>query len=75
MGPLPEFGMKGTTVIDDIDINFESVQEELAKLNCFKCMGPDAIHQKVLKGAGGGGGGLHQNSLEIDLIVISGRRE
>ena len=28
-----------------------------------------------LKGAGGGGGGLHQNSLEIDFIVVSGRRE
>ena len=41
--------MKGTTVIDDIDINFESVKEELAKLNCFKSMGPDAIHPKVLK--------------------------
>ena len=27
------------------------------------------------KGAGGGGGGLHQNSLEIDFIVVSGRRE
>ena len=44
-GPkLPEFGMKGTTVFDDIDINFESVKEELAKLTCFKSMGPDAIH-------------------------------
>ena len=30
---------------------------------------------KAFKGAGGGGGGLHQNSLEIDLIAVSGRRE
>ena len=44
MGPLLEFGMKGTTVIDDI----ESVKEELAKLSCFKSMGPNAIHPKVL---------------------------
>ena len=30
-----------------------------------------------LRGPGGGGwgGGLHQNSLEIDFIVVSGRRE
>ena len=27
----------------------------------------------VLRGPGGGG--LHQNSLEIDFIVVSGRRE
>ena len=42
--------MKGTNVIDDIDINFESAKEGLAKLNCFKSMTcPDAIHPKVLK--------------------------
>ena len=28
-----------------------------------------------IKGAGGGGGGLHQNSLEIDFIVVSDRGE
>ena len=32
------------------------------------------VNQEFLKGAGGGGG-LHQNSLEIDFIVVSGRRE
>ena len=30
-------------------------------------------HRAVLRGKGGGG--LHQNSLEIDFIVVSGRRE
>ena len=31
--------------------------------------------QLSIKGAGGGGGGLHQNSLEIDFIVVSDRGE
>ena len=62
MGPLPEFGMKGTTVIDDIDINFEFVKEELAKLNCFKSMGLDAIHPKVLKS-------LSENFSFVDVVV------
>ena len=32
-----------------IHINFESVKEELEKLNCFKSMGPDDIHPKLLE--------------------------
>ena len=62
MGPLPEFGKGGTTVIDDIDINFESVKEELAKLNCFKSMGPDDIHPKLLKS-------LSEDSGFVDAVV------
>ena len=54
--------MKGTTLIDDIDINFESVKEELAKLNCFKSMGPDAIHPKVLKS-------LSEGISFVDVVV------
>ena len=54
--------MKGTTVIDDIDINFESVKKELAKLNCFKSMGPDAIHPKVLKS-------LSEDISFVDVVV------
>ena len=54
--------MKGTTVIDDIDINFESVKEELAKLTCFKSMGPDAIHPKVLKS-------LSEDISFVDVVV------
>ena len=54
--------MKGTTVIDDIDIIFESVKEELAKLNCFKSMSPDAIHPKVLKS-------LSEDISFVDFVV------
>ena len=33
-------------------------------------------HSVAVKGVGGGGvGGLHQNSLEIDFIVVSDRGE
>ena len=62
MGPLPEFGMKGPTVIDDTDINFESVKEEFAKLNCFKSMGTDAIHPKVLTS-------LFEDISFVDVVV------
>ena len=54
--------MKGTTVIDDIDTNFKSVKKELAKLNCFKSMGPDAIHPKVLKS-------LSEDISFVDVVV------
>ena len=51
MGPLPELGMRvdHDNIITDIPINFENVKEELAKLNCYKSMGPDDIHPKLLK--------------------------
>ena len=35
---------------------------------------PGSARNSDLRGPGGGGG-LHQNSLEIDFIVVSGRRE
>ena len=33
------------------------------------------IKKAGLRGPGGGGGGLHRNSLEIDFIVVSDRGE
>ena len=31
---------------------------------------PPQVKVNLLRGPGGGGGGLHQNSLEIDFIVV-----
>ena len=64
MGPLPEFGMgsRTDTKIDDLVITFEMVQYELSKLNCFKSMGPDGIHPKLLKS-------LSEDSRFVDALV------
>ena len=44
--------------------------EELLLINSI-----NTLHQLLLNSILRGPGGLHQNSLEIDFIVVSGRRE
>ena len=69
MGPLPDFGVKeiGNNVIDDIFITPEIVREELGKLNCFKSMGPDEVHPKLLKS-------LSEDSSFVEAIVLLFRK-
>ena len=39
--------------MSDIDVNPESVRNELKKLNVFKSFGPDGVHPKLLKALAG----------------------
>ena len=36
-------------VLNDVDITFDKVKNELESLNCFKSYGPDKVHPKLLK--------------------------
>ena len=54
MGPLPEFESHASynssnNIVEDIVLTFDDVKNELSKLDCFKSMGPDGIHPKLLK--------------------------
>ena len=46
---LPDVGEPETDILDDVDISFDRVKDELENLNCFKSFGPDGIHPKLLK--------------------------
>ena len=39
-------------VLNDVDITFDKVKNELERLNCFKSHGPDGVHPKLLKSLG-----------------------
>ena len=69
MGPLPDFGVNEieNNIIDDIVITPEIVREELGKLNCFKSMGPDEVHPKLLKS-------LSEDSSFVEAIVLLFRK-
>ena len=67
LGPLPELISNSTDFIDDIEINFVNVKEELSNLNCFKSMGPDDVHPKLLKS-------LSDDSDFVNAVVLLFRK-
>ena len=43
----------GDDVLNDIEFNHTQIKYELENLNCFKSLGPDGIHPKLLKSLSG----------------------